>query len=203
MKAGLTVLVAVATASVNTHVKVETVNFDEDQLNTENIVETSVWKKEETDKTDKPQEPEETKPEETKTEAGIDVTFKVDTCTENEYETSCSGELTMQSEGNLNDIESLDLGPVETLLVGLPSLGAGVYIDLDQWLEGSSGKGKETTEENKIAKNIVEKMQNIAQNKETSDSIGWKISETMLNEGELMKRTLNIIELVKEKKLIE
>jgi len=45
MKAGLTVLVAVATASVNTHVKVETVNFDEDLLNTEkNIAETFAWK---------------------------------------------------------------------------------------------------------------------------------------------------------------
>jgi len=47
MKAGLTVLLAVASASVNTHVKVETVNFDEDQLNTENnIAETFAWKKE-------------------------------------------------------------------------------------------------------------------------------------------------------------
>jgi len=43
MKAGLTVLLAVASASVNTHVKVETVNFDED-LNTEkNIADTSAW----------------------------------------------------------------------------------------------------------------------------------------------------------------
>jgi len=45
MKAGLTVLAAVASASVNTHVKVETVNFDEDLLNTEqNIAETFAWK---------------------------------------------------------------------------------------------------------------------------------------------------------------
>merc|ERR1719336_531987 len=45
MKAGLAVVVAVASASVNTHVKVETVNFDEDQLNTEkNITETFAWK---------------------------------------------------------------------------------------------------------------------------------------------------------------
>jgi len=41
------VVVAVASASVNTHVKVETVNFDEDQLNTEkNITETFAWKEE-------------------------------------------------------------------------------------------------------------------------------------------------------------
>jgi len=47
MKAGLAVVVAVASASVNTHVKVETVNFDEDQLNTEkNITETFAWKEE-------------------------------------------------------------------------------------------------------------------------------------------------------------
>jgi len=45
MTAGLTVLLAVASASVNTHVKVETVNFDEDLLNTEkNIAETFAWK---------------------------------------------------------------------------------------------------------------------------------------------------------------
>jgi len=45
MKAGLTVLLAVASASVNTHVKVETVNFDEGLLNTEqNIAETFAWK---------------------------------------------------------------------------------------------------------------------------------------------------------------
>jgi len=45
MKAGLAVVVAVASASVNTHVKVETVNFEEDQLNTEkNITETFAWK---------------------------------------------------------------------------------------------------------------------------------------------------------------
>jgi len=45
MKAGLTVLLAVASASVNTHVKVETVSFDEELLDTEmNIAETSVWK---------------------------------------------------------------------------------------------------------------------------------------------------------------
>jgi len=45
MKAGLTVLVAIASASVNAHVKVETVNFDEDLLNTEkNIAGTFAWK---------------------------------------------------------------------------------------------------------------------------------------------------------------
>merc|ERR1719494_1250106 len=45
MKAGLTVLLAVASASVNTHVKVETVSFDEELLDTEmNYAETFVWK---------------------------------------------------------------------------------------------------------------------------------------------------------------
>jgi len=45
MKAGLTVLVAIASASVNAHVKVETVNFDEDLLNSEkNIAGTFAWK---------------------------------------------------------------------------------------------------------------------------------------------------------------
>jgi len=49
MKAGLTVLLAVASASVNTHVKVETVNFDEGLLNTEqNIAETFAWKEKKT-----------------------------------------------------------------------------------------------------------------------------------------------------------
>jgi len=64
MKAGLTVLLAVASASVNTHVKVETVNFDEDLLNTEkNIAETSAWKeKKDNKKKEGPQT--KTKPEE-------------------------------------------------------------------------------------------------------------------------------------------
>jgi len=49
MKAGLTVLLAVASASVNTHVKVETVNFDEGLLNTvQNIAETFAWKEKKT-----------------------------------------------------------------------------------------------------------------------------------------------------------
>jgi len=53
MKAGLTVLVAIASASVNAHVKVETVNFDEDLLNTEkNIAGTFAWKEKASDRPD-------------------------------------------------------------------------------------------------------------------------------------------------------
>jgi len=53
MKAGLTVLVAIASASVNAHVKVETVNFDEDLLNTEkNIAGTFAWKEKAFDRPD-------------------------------------------------------------------------------------------------------------------------------------------------------
>jgi len=55
MKAGLTVLVAIASASVNAHVKVETVNFDEDLLNTEkNIAGTFAWKEKPIEGGDRP-----------------------------------------------------------------------------------------------------------------------------------------------------
>jgi len=230
MKAGLTVLLAVASASVNTHVKVETVNFDEDLLNTEkNIAETSAWK-EKKDKKEGPQT-EETKTdekEETKTDepqGGIEVSFKVDKCESppswrySAY--GCKGVLTMKSvgitasatpssesppSGDLNDIESVDLRSVKAYLKGsLTPFGATVEIDGKTWLEGTAffsmiiEKHGTAPETKKIVNYIMDKMKNIFEGKETDASIIWKISKTMLNEKDLKKKTLEIIDSLKKK----
>jgi len=202
MKAGLTVLLAVASASVNTHVKVETVNFDEDLLNTEkNIAETSAWK-EKKDKTDGPQpdETDETKTDETDEtkpqEPGIYVTFNADKCTKVEYgvKIRCDGELNMKSHGiaGLNSLES-----VAVQLEGEEDRwGCNIKIGGITWLAGHLSS---TKPEGRVVENILEQMQKIAKQETDVVRITWKISKTILSEGDVMKSTQEIIDSLNKK----
>jgi len=214
MKAGLTVLLAVASASVNTHVKVETVNFDEDLLNTEkNIAETSAWK----EKKDKTDEPEETKTEETEEtdetktdgpqtdetdepeddgEPGITVTFEVKKC---EGYVLCEGELTMKSHGftasagttdDLRKLHSLNLKLGTSLKGDRGRRGTAIRLNYRNWLTDDEEKERQVTEE------IWHQLRTAQEGKGTG-TISWEISETMLKEGDLMERTIKVIDSLK------
>jgi len=223
MKAGLTVLLAVASASVNTHVKVETVNFDEDLLNTEkNIVETSAWKEKKDKKKKegpqtKPEEPEETKPEEahgkeeTKgddREPGINVTFKVKEC----GKLWCKGELTMRSHGfttpadtpstssnlssqdDLSKLQSLNL-KLDTILEEDPDRqGCVIVINKIRWLSRNEW-ADEIDKEGHVVQDIRDQIPDAKKNKGT---ITWKIPKTILK-GYLMESTLELIDSLNKK----
>jgi len=201
MKAGLTVLVAVATASVNTHVKVETVNFDEDLLNTEkNIAETSAWKEkkdkkegpqpQEKEETDEPQE----KPEGDDGEPGITVTFEVKKFEGEEVgHFRCDGKLTMKSHGMSGELHLLNLNLDTILEADFDRVGILISINHIEWLKKSRNQ-MANKEEREVASDIWKQMSTAREKKGT---MSWEISETMLKEGDVMRRTLNVINSLK------
>jgi len=189
MKAGLTVLVAIASASVNAHVKVETVNFDEDLLNTEkNIPGTFAWK----EKTSEGEE------EKTSAKRDINVTFKFEAKDiVRKYEKyqgvwyECTGDLTVAPAsaipGFICLVEYSDVKLVFERLSYPKASNFNLYVQLQNEkslrrlmcdILDRTGKDPEHTFLN-VAENY-EKMQNLYMNsQDKTETMEWTISDKL------------------------
>jgi len=207
MKAGLTVLVAIASASVNAHVKVETVNFDEDLLNTEkNIAGTFAWKE---------------KPIEGEAKPDITVTFEVEDIPrkdeprddfEEKVKYTCTGVLTIDTE-EYSDVTLVFVRHIEAD----PSFRYdGLYVnnlvEMGSWMSAKHGHDESKPDQvstptfPEMAKNYeeMEKLYEISQDNEAmkgADKVmKWTISHKLPDYDDMVKKTAVVKKVLEPKK---
>jgi len=217
MKAGLTVLVAIASASVNAHVKVETVNFDEDLLNSEkNIAGTFAWK----EKAPQGGAPSKAKPD-------INVTFKFkaedivrkfkigdDEQGHGSYE--CTGDLTIRSTSPVSGSDSREKHDGVTLvfyhtddrLYRYNGLYVRIQADEKLWMSDSvndNGDSKyafQMMEDNyqRMPKLYDESQRTSAEKKQTNVQMEWTISKGLEDYDEMVNNTAVVKKVLEPKK---
>jgi len=210
MKAGLTVLVAIASASVNAHVKVETVNFDEDLLNTEkNIAGTFAWKE---------------KPIEEGAEPAIDVTFEVKKIgvkseSHDEFEDrvvyTCTGVLTIESDSR-EKYSNVTLDYVRHTEVDTPFRYDGLYVhdlfEMGPWMSANHDHDESKTDQvstntfpemaqnyEKIKK-LYENNSRLEEMKDTDKMMKWTISDKLEDYDDMVKKTAVVKKELEPKK---